>query len=440
MKLSAIILAGGKSTRMKYNKELIKIKNEYLVHTQIKKLEKIFNEIIIVTNNVEHYKNYKVRVVSDILEGNTPIIGLHAGLLASKNEFNYVIACDMPNINLDFINFLISQVSDQDAIVCKQNNFIEPFNAIYNKKVKNQIESFVANNQYGFQRLVQSVNASYIKEKDVAKYNTVNMFMNINTEDDLLERTRKLAPILQNFEVTRVDGDTQFIKTDNVISEFPLSLYINNEFYAIIMMTPKDIEFMIIGFLHSNMLIQSVEEILSLNINLETKKSFVMLSHDIPSNRQDRLDIISSGCANNTKPINEDILPKISNTHDFDLSLIFEQVSQFNKESILFKETGGVHSVILFYDDKSILFEDIGRHNAVDKAVGFILKNDLKEKKTYILTSGRISSDILIKSALANIELIISRSAPTALAVKLAIRLGVKVYGFARGKKLNIYN
>ena len=137
--------------------------------------------------------------------------------------------------------------------------------------------------------------------------------------------------------------------------------------------------------------------------------------------------------------IDESKLPKVDNNYQFNLKTIFEQVSVFNKESVLFKETGGVHSVELVYSDKKLLFEDIGRHNAVDKIVGYLLKNQIKRDDVYIITSGRISSDILLKSALINIGLVVSRSAPTSLAVKLADKLGITIIGFARGNKLNIY-
>ena len=440
MKLSAIILAGGKSSRMKYNKELIKIKDQFLVHMQINQLKDIFNEIIIVSNNASHYQGLNVKVVQDILIGNSPIIGLHAGLSSSNNLHNYVNACDMPNINKKYIHYLINTCQDSAAYVAKQNNYIEPFNAIYSKKIIPNIEAFVNENQFGFQRLVRSLDTHYISEEEVAKFNTSNMFMNINNEEDLLDRTREYAPIMQSFNIKRVEDKTTYNKIDNVITEFPLSLFINNQFYSIIMITPKDIEFMVIGYLHSNMLINDIADIKEIDILLKEKECHITLHHTIPNKRQDRLDIISSACASNTKVINEDILPVITKNNQFDLNTIFDQVSHFNKESILFKETGGVHSVLLYYGEDSMLFEDIGRHNAVDKAVGFILKNQLKDEKTYLLTSGRISSDILIKSALMNIELIISRSAPTALAVRLGRKLGVKIYGFARGRKLNIYN
>ena len=135
MNISAIILAGGNSSRMKYNKEFIKIGDEFLIHKQIKKLLTIFKEIIIVSDNPNHYTGLNVLVVNDILKGNTPIIGLHSGLVHSTNRYNYLIACDMVFINLDFINYLVSLTKGHDAYVAMYNNYIEPFNALYSKDI-----------------------------------------------------------------------------------------------------------------------------------------------------------------------------------------------------------------------------------------------------------------------------------------------------------------
>ena len=440
MNISAIILAGGKSSRMKYNKEYIKINNRYLVHILIDTLSILFHEIIVVSDNINHYKEFNVKVVSDILKGSTPIIGLHSGLVNSTNNYNYVIACDMPNINLEYIKYLQSIIIDKEAYVTKQNSFIEPFNAIYSKSIIPTIDAFISKENYGFQRLVKSLNTHYITESKASQYNTDgNMFLNINSETDLLDRNNEFAPITKTFEITKYSNEEEFIKEDQVITEYPLKLYINKDFYSLIMITPKDIEFMIIGYLHSNMLISSIEDIKSFGIDLQHKRCDIELD-SINDNINHKVDVISSACTSNPLALDDSLLPKTDKNNRYDLNDILTNISGFNKESILFKETGGVHSVSLFTNGKSLLFEDIGRHNAVDKACGYILKNNLKKEKNYLLTSGRISSDIVLKAALINIELIVSRSAPTALAINLAKKLNITVAGFARGNKLNIYS
>jgi len=441
MNLSAIILAGGTSSRMKYNKEYIKLGDNYLIHQQIKQLLPLFEEIIVVSNNPTHYQGLNVKVVKDILNGKTPIIGLHAGLVHSSNKYNYVIACDMAFINLDFINYLISLVDNNDAYVAKYNNYIEPFNAIYSKGIIIKIEDFLEGNNYGFQRLVKQLNTHYINEQIVDFYQQeMDMFKNINNESDLLDDYLSITSSYQNMDVQKVINKEIFHVKDKIITEYPLTIYVNKTYYSTMMITPNNIEFLVLGYLHSEFLINNLSEIKNFKLDLENHRCDITLSHDIKNNNSQRLKIMSTACGNTSLPnILDKDLPKVIKKQTFNLNQILEEVAVFNKESLLFKETGGVHSVELIYGTNKILFEDIGRHNAVDKVVGYLLKNKIISDDIFIITSGRISSDILLKIALVKISLIVSRSAPTSLAVKLADKLGITVIGFARGNKLNIY-
>lgn len=119
---------------------------------------------------------------------------------------------------------------------------------------------------------------------------------------------------------------------------------------------------------------------------------------------------------------------------------LLEIINQLDASSYTFQRTGGVHSAGLADNQKLLFrFEDIGRHNAVDKVIGqaFLEQIDLRDK--CLLLSGRIAGEILLKTACNGIPVILSRSAPTLLAVETAERLGLTVVGFARGQKFNLY-
>ena len=113
---------------MGFSKEKIKINNQYLVYNQIEMLKPLFNEIVVVSNNEEFYIDKDVVVVKDIIQKKSPLIGLHAGLTYSSNQINYLIACDMPHIDTDFITYLINGYTSQDALLAKTNGYYEPFN------------------------------------------------------------------------------------------------------------------------------------------------------------------------------------------------------------------------------------------------------------------------------------------------------------------------
>ncbi len=119
---------------------------------------------------------------------------------------------------------------------------------------------------------------------------------------------------------------------------------------------------------------------------------------------------------------------------------VFALVHEFAQHSQVFKATGGVHSAALCHTKGILVFsEDIGRHNAIDKVFGECIIRDIPTDDHMIVTSGRISSEIVLKIAKRNIPILISKSAPTSLGVRLADELGITLIGFVRGRRMNIY-
>jgi FdhD protein len=109
-------------------------------------------------------------------------------------------------------------------------------------------------------------------------------------------------------------------------------------------------------------------------------------------------------------------------------------------KAAMFKETGGVHSAAVADLDRIIFFcEDIGRHNAVDKIAGQCLVDGVSLEDKVLITSGRLSSEMLLKAAKLQLPLLISRSAPTSLSIELAEALNITLVGFVRGRRMNIY-
>ena len=230
---------------------------------------------------------------------------------------------------------------------------------------------------------------------------------------------------------------------DIVAREFPLTIILNNQELVTLLCSPTDLKHLAIGFLFSEGLLKSKGEIKKVIVDerrgvvrVETEESRE-LDRDVLFKR-----LITSGCGRGVSfyNANDTQSQKIESQVEMLAHNVFTLVSDFQHRSQVYRATGGVHSAALC-DIKSILVfsEDIGRHNAIDKIFGECILKDIPTDGRIIITSGRISSEILLKVAKRNIPIIISKSAPTDLGVKLANDLGVTLLGFVRGKRINAY-
>lgn len=246
-------------------------------------------------------------------------------------------------------------------------------------------------------------------------------------------------------DIIRIKGEEISEEDDVVILEYPFTIFINDEEIITLLCSPNSLEALTVGFLYSEGFISSLYDIKNIRIDEDKGIAYVHIPKiDKFSEKFRGKRTITSGCGKGTvfynvldsfksKKIEEQLPIKIEN--------IKSLVREFNKKSELFINTGGVHSCALCHISNIIIFqEDIGRHNALDKVFGTALLEGIDTKDKIILTSGRISSEILIKAAKRQIPVIVSRSAPTSLSIEMARKLNLTLIGFARGEKMNIYS
>ena len=185
---TAVILAGGNSSRMGFDKQCIMLKGKRLIELQIQVLQGIFSEIIIVTNKPELYKDYRCKITTDQLQSFGPMGGIHAGLKAAQSQFSYFIACDMTYINLNYIKYMKENLYTTKASCCitKLGDWIEPFNAFYSKDTIKDIEEHLNQNKKSVHSLVKKLNTLYIEENTARSFSpNWDMFLNLNTKEDL---------------------------------------------------------------------------------------------------------------------------------------------------------------------------------------------------------------------------------------------------------------
>lgn len=243
-------------------------------------------------------------------------------------------------------------------------------------------------------------------------------------------------------KINRYNVDSWSEEEDVVVVETPLRIYINNNHYISLMCTPQNMEELAIGFLFCEGVIKDYSEIKE--IKLEEDGTINIEMDKVVHTYRFKDRAISSGCCKGSmhiSVINQNSLERIETDQVFDVNKILVSMDEFDNYSDLFKETGGVHSCALSDGDNVVLFaEDIGRHNALDKIIGMALKDSIPMEDKILYTSGRLSSDIIIKAASAKIPIVVSHSAPTQLALNLAKTLNIAAVGFVRGKRLNVYS
>lgn len=250
--------------------------------------------------------------------------------------------------------------------------------------------------------------------------------------------------MIRQISVTRLTHDCREMIEDDVAAEYPLTLYLNGEEWITLLCSPDALEFLVYGFLKSEGLIRSVAEVGALTLDREKGQGWITLESLNPMALQlQGKRAQTSGCAKGITFYNAlDALSLAANTSDLRVRFtdLAGLMAAFNGASPVFKATGGVHSCAVCSSDALLLLqEDIGRHNALDKLIGEAMTTGLSLKDKVLLTSGRISSEILLKAARAGLPIVVSRSAPTDLAVREAQKLGITLAGFLRGSRCNVY-
>lgn len=233
---------------------------------------------------------------------------------------------------------------------------------------------------------------------------------------------------------------------DVIVTEFPVTVKINEQEFVTMVCTPEYVEDMVIGYLASEGIIRKYEELK--DIWFQEKEGYIHVKIDklnpYYQNFQNKR-YITSCCGMSRQGfvfVNDALTAKKMNEIRVKISAddCLRLMKSLQDSATIFQDTGGVHNAALCDGENFMLSRmDIGRHNALDKIYGYCLKNDIPIGNKIIVFSGRISSEILLKVAKIGCEIVLSKSAPTELALELAEGLGITTVGFIRNQSFNIY-
>ena len=252
---------------------------------------------------------------------------------------------------------------------------------------------------------------------------------------------------ISNIEITKIKNYEKNEVIDTLVNEVVLTIYVNKQRVAVMMATPTDIKPLVVGYLISESIIPGIEDIEEVSLNLEN--DFEITAHvkskNVNSSNIEKLNtegIIISGCGSSkTSNIDPNLNKFIKSDIKFGSSLILSKMATFYTECDLYEQTGCVHTAKLFIDDDEFYIgEDIAQHNTIDKVLGKALLNNAKLENSFLMVSGRLSSEMVAKTVMHGVPLLVSRTAPTFLGVSIARKFNLTLCGFARGNGMNIYS
>lgn len=226
--------------------------------------------------------------------------------------------------------------------------------------------------------------------------------------------------------------------SSSTILENPVSLTVNSQVWLTFMCTPLDLEAMAVGFLFNEGLINSFADVASVRLCASGDNVDIWLNHKVEKpikwNR-------TSGCTGGVTAVelNQDV-KAITNGCLLQAEKVGDLIGILFDSQKIYRSTGGIHTSALCDGENIVISaEDIGRHNTLDKIAGLYLINELKLPQRIILTTGRISSEMLQKSARMRASIVISRTAPSGLAIELAEKHGITLIGYARRNQFKLY-
>lgn len=242
-------------------------------------------------------------------------------------------------------------------------------------------------------------------------------------------------------------ADGMTAEEKEVVREVPVTVYVNGTELVTFLCTPHNLRYLALGFLSLEGIIGSLDEVALLRVCDEEETIDVRLTHDVelPTRR-----VLTSGCGGGTtfadltmqtSKLDSTVSTKLNTSLQMTPSQILGLMHRLYRQAELYRSTGGVHTAALS-DGQQLLVvaSDVGRHNTLDKIQGQCLLEGIDTRDRILLTTGRLSAEMLNKAAKMQVPVLVSRTSPTDLAVEMAKAWGMTLIGYARGEQMHVYS
>jgi len=245
-------------------------------------------------------------------------------------------------------------------------------------------------------------------------------------------------------KITKIKANKKYEADDTLVREIKLEIFVNNKKIGAVMATPIDQKALAVGYLMSENIIQDIKDINKISLLDDGMR--VEVDAKVSEENIKRLNaegVVISGCGKN---LSANIDPEAINAKviksDFSIkaSTLLQKMAEFYTQCELYEQTGCVHTAKLYIDEDTFFIgEDIAQHNTIDKAIAKALLAGADVTKSFLMVSGRLSSEMVAKAIMHQIPILASRTASTCLGLMIAQKFGLTLVGFVRGDRMNIY-
>ena len=453
-KFAAVVLAGGRSVRMGADKSQMPWGGQALWQHQMATLIELEPARLLLSCRAEQQlkADLNVEVVLDPPDKDEGPLDAVARCMQTVSMPLLVLAVDLPSMAAHFIKErLMPYVDDKCGAVFQASHGFEPLAAVYPASMLPLIEEALATGVKGFQPVLARAVATGLMNVVPLRPQDEPYFRNLNTPTDI-ERVRDDA-FATPVRLVRHTRDKSPVSQEDVVArEEPLEIRVEGRSVAVVMRTPGHDRELAAGFLVSEGVASSAKDILEISQCPTTGDKRgnvvdVLLGGAVVSwDSLTRHVFSASSCGICGKTSIESVFqrfPAITPEWAIDPALLWSLATQLRESQATFSKTGGLHACALFNRKGELVAirEDVGRHNALDKLLGYGLLNDLLPFDNHVLfLSGRVSFEMMQKALAAGVPIVAAISAPSSLAVDFAEDANQTLVGFVRDPTLNVYS
>lgn len=445
--ITGVVLAGGLARRMGgLDKGLVLYQGKPLLAFALAAIRQVADCVLVNANrNHEKYRRLNAKVISDQTgDFAGPLAGVLAAMLCCRTEILLVMPCDTPRLTATHLRQLLQGLDgNTDIAVAFDGQRLQPVLLALRVELQNNLADFL---QQGGRKI----------DRWLAKHRTArvdfsqqpDIFLNINTIDELeqLQQAAVLPQLsqscCQSLQTVAVVDEFGRHRQIELVAEKPLTIYVDKREIVTLMTMGQHPEWLVLGYLKNQGFFADLGEIKSVQVDWTIAAAAVTSTcQNTDFSQQMQHRVVTSGCGQGT--VFGRLLDKLTQVVQSPVkqSTIYGVLDALATHNQMYKKAGAVHACALCSAASVDFFtEDVGRHNAVDTIAGYMwLKNTNPSDKIFY-TTGRLTSEMVIKVALMRIPVILSRSGATQAGLLMAQKTGVTLISRAKGKHFLLLN